>query len=104
MMRIVEGWEGALIVQPKGGWQAAHRTLASCPHHRGTCAYRVGDPDRCDFCHASWAVVDRWGEDRTAHVTAHTELRDKWAEKAATRAAEKPGQNGRQTLNGVRLG
>lgn len=97
--------ESTTRVLPKGGWQRAHPNLVECPHHRGTCAYRVGDPDRCDYCHASWAVVEgKWGEDRAAHVAAHTELRDKWAERAQARTDRKPGQDGRQTLNGHPLG
>jgi len=93
--------ESTTRVLPKGGWQRAHPNLVECPHHRGTCAYRVGDPDRCDFCHASWAVVEgKWGEDRAAHLAAHTLVR----ERQATRPGRKPGQIARQTLNGHPLG
>ena len=93
--------ESTTRVSPKGGWQRPHPNLAECPHHRGTCAYRVGDPDMCDYCHVSWTVIEGvWGEDREKHLAGHVELRERWAAKPA----RKPAQNGRQTLNGVKLG
>jgi hypothetical protein len=43
-----------------------------CTRHRNLCAYRQGDPDRCDGCHASWsALTDRWGEDPIDHIAQH---------------------------------
>ena len=93
------------MTAPKGPWQEAHPTLAVCPHHRGTCAYRVGDPDRCDRCHAAWAVITgKWGEDAAGHTAAHVVLQDRAADKAAARTDRKPAQEGRQTLNGYALG
>ena len=104
--------ESTEVVLPKGAWQQPHPTLAVCPHHAGNCAYRVGDPDRCDRCHVDWATVrGKWHESVVKHVADHTATQDRSAAKAAARAAKaaaeparKPAQNGRQTLNGVKLG
>jgi len=62
------------VAVPKGPWQKPVPTLTECALHigAGRCAYRQGDPDRCDYCHADWdAIENTWKEDRTEHVAAH---------------------------------
>jgi hypothetical protein len=49
-------------------WQPWRPGMAECTRHRGQCVYLVGDPDRCDTCHRSWVVIERW-ESRPDHVT-----------------------------------
>ena len=29
----------------------------TCTVHRGLCAYRQGDPERCDYCHRDWRTI-----------------------------------------------
>jgi len=60
-----------------------------CVHHRGQCAYRDDDPNRCPTCHRTWAKIatddprlgggtpadhNRWHQpaNLTRNVTTHT--------------------------------
>jgi hypothetical protein len=61
-------------MEPKGNWQSPSPTLRICDRHSGRCAYRQGDPERCDYCHASWVAVETiWQDRRTKdrHITGH---------------------------------
>jgi hypothetical protein len=31
--------------------------LPPCPEHNGQCAYHGDEPDRCPWCHATWAHI-----------------------------------------------
>lgn len=43
-----------------------------CALHKGGCAYRDDDPDRCPKCHRSWRVITGWdGQTREEHVASH---------------------------------
>jgi hypothetical protein len=71
---------------PKGTWQQPHPSLVACDRHAGRCAFRAGDPSRCDQCHATWDAIERTWQDhgpREDHLAAH-QLADKQA--AAKRA------------------
>lgn len=67
------GQPGPIAALPKGDWQTASATLVVCTRHRGLCAYRQGDPDRCDYCHTTWQAAARWPEwtGKADHLADH---------------------------------
>ena len=64
--------EGEDTREPKGPWQTPSLTLIACTRHQGRCAYRQGDHERCDYCHADWlTITGKWHETREEHTGQH---------------------------------
>ena len=60
------------MLAPLGPWQAPSEALQACAWHLGRCAYRVGDPDRCDACHRLYATITGHdGETVAEHALWH---------------------------------
>lgn len=46
--------------------------LPVCPEHHGLCAYHGDEPDRCPWCHATWASILRRIDHGGRHSCEHT--------------------------------
>lgn len=78
-------------VLPKGPWQEPSAGLRLCTQHRNLCAYRQGDPDRCDVCHADFVSIEVEWQDagsREAHQAGHDVVVNRVARQRAKERAE----------------